>query len=43
MTFDHGRELLEGLKPLPALAVLEEASSATFALVVPGEGVYTHE
>lgn len=38
MSFDHGRELLEGFKPLPAqtaLPVLEEASCPTLALVVP--------
>lgn len=38
MPFDHGREFLEGLKPLPAqaaLPVLEEASRPAFALVVP--------
>src|SRR3989338_263181 len=38
MTFDHGRELLEGCKPLPAqtaLPVLEEASRPAFAFVVP--------
>lgn len=38
MTFDHGRKLLEGLKPLPAqtaLPVVEEASRPTFAFVVP--------
>ena len=38
MTFDHGRELLEGRKPLPAqtaLPVLEEAPCPTFAFVVP--------
>src|SRR3990170_3712906 len=38
MTFDHGREFLEGFKPLPAqtaLPVLEEASCPTFAFVVP--------
>jgi hypothetical protein len=38
MTFDHGGELPEELKPLPAqtaLPVTEEASRPAFAFVVP--------